>query len=814
MAVNESVYGSKSKWKTLFTQTGVPTDEQLLKGIFLDEQYPSGSSYDERSGYCLGNALWREDNDNSYSVADPNNPNLIEPSCTFVGIAGDSPYTKIKYISNQYTDYPIPDPQSIVDLGTDTFEVVNTFFTPTSFANFGNNKPSIEFFYEDNVGDSQSIPNYKQVMWSPDKVTGHVIGSTYTKYYAFDNGWNDRNNIGVVTQLPTHRLVWYPTITCCDNNGSNVGTYDMTTYLNTHKASKPRILSVQMKAVMDLRPDMTTGTLNRSTSVPLMGLGLNMVLHGEFDGYFVGRIGERTEISSEKPVVQLAVGSGRGVALGGYLTGVRGSYNSNIGTPTNNGKEFSVQSIIDCGVLEWNRWSGTGEGYVTQYLYCDVSEISNNDIIRSIRRAIACFGMFFADNENNARTKNLDDAGMFLGIIDNGIGYGDYSEGILNREQPQWDWKDMSESPYDPVNPQPQTPIPPSDPTTFNPVTLANGGLKRYVLDGANMASFGRELWNVIDTTNPDELIQNQTLSNFLTNNPLDCIVSIKRFPLADMSQGSAVNPMLGKVKIQNVLAYPFDASSTILSCGSLAVPRFFNDFRDYMVQYELILPFCGTLSLDAESITGKTIDIKYAIDYTTGTCTAWILTTTSDGAEIVIDSANGNCCIDIPMSGVQTATLTGQIYNANENLKTAKFNTIISGVTGVGDFVQNVREHNTSSLIKSGANLINDIHNIKKAEWNINHTEIPLKMIGASSGCNSFQIELTPRLTAYVPKTVVGFNYADYLHTVGASVCDSCTIGNYSGYVEVSNIDLLGFVATTTEKTMITNLLANGVYL
>ena len=455
-------------------------------------------------------------------------------------------------------------------------------------------------------------------------------------------------------------------------------------------------------------------------------------------------------------------------------------------------------------------------GARTKVMYCrQYSESLKNEIYTQL----AFLGLFFL-GDGNYNTVNLSgahisltDNNVYLGTIRNdGCTYGEYTHGAENANQKQYSWTTSNDAEYNPY--KPPNILPPSNPTTFNPVTLANGGLKRYVLDDSNMASFGEELWNIIDTTDPDALIQNQTLTNFLTNNPLDCIVSIKRFPLADMSQGTAVNPMLGKVKILNVLAYPFDASSTILSCGSLTIPRFFNDFRDYMVQYELILPFCGTLSLDAESVTGKTIDVKYAIDYTTGTCTAWVLTTTSDGKEIVIDSANGNCCIDIPMSGVQTATLTGQIYNANENLKTAKFNTIVSGVTGVGNFIQNVREHNTTSLINQGANLINDIHKIQKAEWNIDHTEIPLKMIGASSGCNSFQIELTPRLTAYVPKTVDGFNYTDYLHTVGASVCDSCTIGNYSGYVEISNVDLSGFNATATEKNIISNLLSGGVYL
>lgn len=451
----------------------------------------------------------------------------------------------------------------------------------------------------------------------------------------------------------------------------------------------------------------------------------------------------------------------------------------------------------------------------------------SDELLEEIRKQLAFYGCFFVCDNQNAETHwsiatitgntlKLTDNDMYLGTIENGYTFGNYTHGADNANGVQYGWDTTNDSTYDPQSTPPEPPetIPPSNPTTFNPVSLADGGLKRYVLDDTSMTNFGAELWNIIDTSNPDELIQNQTLTNFLTNNPLDCIVSIKRFPLADMRQGTATNPMLGKVKILNTVVYPFFTSSTILSCGTKKIPRFFNDFRDYLVQYELILPFCGTISLDSAAVTGNEIEIKYAIDYTTGTCTAWVLANTTDGKQVVIDSANGNCTIDIPLSGVQTATLTGQIYNANENLKTAKFNGIISGVTGAGAFIQDVKNRNVGGAIGTGAKIVNAVHDVKKMEWNIEHTEIPLKMVGASSGCNSFQIELVPRLTAYVPNVTSDYSESDYLHNVGAAVCDTTTIGNYSGYAEITNVDMSGFAATSTEKNMIATALAGGVYL
>mgnify|MGYP006992065163 CR=1 FL=1 len=441
---------------------------------------------------------------------------------------------------------------------------------------------------------------------------------------------------------------------------------------------------------------------------------------------------------------------------------------------------------------------------------CDVSAMTDNDITKGIRKQLASFGLFFVDSIADIN-EPLDSDKTFLGVLTDGVAYGDYTNGADNRNQPQWGWDTMEQNTYDPSNPPAQDRS--SDPVTFNPVSLADGGLKRYVLDDNAMSAFGVDLYRVIDTSNPDELIQNQTLTNFLTNNPLDAVVSVKRFPLLDMSQGALTNIMLGKVQMQTA-AKPFASTATILSCGSINIPAKFGNFLDFETQYELILPFCGTISLDPKIVTGKNVEVKYSIDYTTGTCTAWILTVTSDGIETVIDSANGNCTIDIPLSGVQTATLMGEIYNANENLKTAKFNAVVNGVSGIGEFAKDVKNRDVAGGTRTVANAVNSIHDIKKSEWNINNTQIPFKMIGASSGCNAFQIELTPRLNVYYPIVDSTYNAADYRHNVGSAVCDTTTIGDYSGYAEITNVDLSGFVATAEEKNMIANALMGGVYL
>lgn len=841
MAVNENYYGLKENWVTLGGsewQSQIPSDEQFKFANFLNNSELVANPTAIRKGAVLGNAIYKAYKTDS-AYYDPTFEatlmgKVFDESIEFAGMSGDyCPYSRIMYYSNR-REQEQGSIRELVNEGEELIDVWNYFYTsyiPTYSQGYGNLVRRWDDFYVAAPQSPSGTSGYEftAMRWLPSNPQDSPlqIGKPSSSYPYYYTDYATRNMLTFITQFPCRRTVLVPTVTCSDDalNPTNVKTYDLYTYLNEYKETRPIVWSIQVliytKAGVSDLPTTSDKRVSRQTMMMASNTPLSLPFRNG-SPYVQTMSAGGTIVNEDNPFMAPQI-----IPTGSNCTPIGGPINVGLGASGgtsslwelqggNGYNSFSVWAVINCGALEFNNWTSRiiGGGTVCR-CYCNAADYSKQEFREAVRHAVACFGMFFTDSTAYAETAQLDDDAMHLGVLVNGIGYGEYTSGEKNTEQPQFGWKTMQESDYDPSNPpSPPIVIPPSNPTTFNPVTLADGGLKRYVLDDSSMTNFGAELWNVINTSNPDELIQNQTLTNFLTNNPLDCIVSIKRFPLADMRQGDQTNPMLGKVKIRNVIVYPFSSSSTILSCGTKKIPRFFNDFRDYLVQYELILPFCGTISLDSAAVTGNEIEVKYAIDYTTGTCTAWVLANTTDGKQVVIDSANGNCTIDIPLSGVQTATLTGQIYNANENLKTAKFNGIISGVTGAGSFIQDVKNRNIGGAIGTGAKIVNAVHDVKKMEWNIDHTEIPLKMVGASSGCNSFQIELVPRLTAYVPNVTSDYSESDYLHNVGAAVCDTTTIGNYSGYAEITNVDMSGFPATSTEKNMIATALSGGVYL
>lgn len=811
--VNEQAYGSKDLWYSIpFGSAQFPAtttiEERNTLANFTDTM-PSSIDWH----LWLGRVIYEVEVNNNQILRELFYDTIFDKSICFVGQSGKSSYTSIRFFDNQGTNSNNPD---VRELPTQTYDVVNLAFNYGlgSMRDYGNGVRSWEVIGADIDKDpSGNALKFDAIRWNPLGWPG-IKG---TNYYYTDYG--NRYQTTFVTNMGVKRNVLVPYVKAgpTDTSDTNaIQTYDLATYLSTYKDAKPYVYSIGFETTVMYCESIEASSSNRRTLDSSYNLMLMEYIGSLNDFYYIGPGSEwKTAHYNNDLFVPQTLKSPH-MPLGGYIN--NGSHNAEV--PSKLGYESTLNSVevhavIDCNDIKWDTWinvgSSTAEGTCNKILVADARKYTEEEFREAVRHSLACFGMFFADSENVAQEGKLDDPQMHLGTIVNGIGYGDYTSGKDNKNQPQWTWTSMSDNEYDPSNP----PIPDrnSDPVTFNPVSLADGGLKRYVLDDNAMSAFGVDLYRIIDTSNPDELIQNQTLTNFLTNNPLDAVVSVKRFPLPDMSQGTSTNIMLGKVQMQTA-AKPFTGTSTILSCGSINIPAKFGNFLDYQTQYELILPFCGTISLDPKIVTGKNVEVKYSIDYTTGTCTAWILTVTSDGVETVIDSANGNCAIDIPLSGVQTATLTGQIYNANETLKTAKFNAVVNAVSGIGDFAKDVKSRDVAGGAKTVANIVNSIHDIKKTEWTINNTQIPFKMVGASSGCNSFAIEMIPRLNLYYPIVDSTYNADEYRHNVGAAVCDTTTIGDYSGYAEITNVDLSGFYATAEEKNMIANALMGGVYL
>lgn len=439
-----------------------------------------------------------------------------------------------------------------------------------------------------------------------------------------------------------------------------------------------------------------------------------------------------------------------------------------------------------------------------------------DDNIEWLRRGMAAYGLFFCDEIGTLAQAGKDparwiDDKMCLGTIDdNGHTNGDYTHGFDNTTQRQFTWKTTAENNYNPyLPPQPENEY--SNTTTFNSIGDIVTLTQRYVLNGTAVSHLGRELWSItadmIDDGGGGEdftELNDKILDTFLTNNPIDCIVSLQRFPLEIPKTANAVKIKLGKAETQ-VSAYQMEKTAyTYLFTGKPIAPKFGDSFLDYepYTKMELYIPFCGTVQLNPADIIDRQLNVQLVVDFCTGTCTGFVM---SD--DLVIETVNGNIAIDIPVTGMQSATVASQLNNAIA-AKTSAQKTIFNSQVGV---------ITPAGFVKFALNPLSFKENIdqakiseQRADYELRHQNAALHIIGSASPAGGWAIDLNCRLIIYYPSGEVirtakppewnDTALARYGRTTGFACCIENSIGSMSsGLVVGINPDLNGMVTEST---------------
>lgn len=327
---------------------------------------------------------------------------------------------------------------------------------------------------------------------------------------------------------------------------------------------------------------------------------------------------------------------------------------------------------------------------------CDVANMSDDDITKGIRKQLASFGLFFVDDIDDISLA-LDDGKTFLGILENGVGYGKYSHGADNRNQPQWNWDTMEENSYDPENPP--SPIMPD-----NWSDDANNPYSKLRLDLVNNWYILSELWlkTVFEKMTGIDLV---TMDKNLTYglNPIDCIVQAKRIycnyndisdyittqQVTDISFGRlslniADSPSNNLVKTNSVMPV------TYVSVKSYPIgePEDYRDFRSYMpfTTCAFYDAFCGIVEIDPAKILNKYITIYQTVDALSGDkITSLFASENPNNIGERVATLTGNCSEEIPINGLQAADYIRNKYLLSKQEDIALWNTVSRSAMGAG---------------------------------------------------------------------------------------------------------------------------------
>lgn len=325
--------------------------------------------------------------------------------------------------------------------------------------------------------------------------------------------------------------------------------------------------------------------------------------------------------------------------------------------------------------------------------------------------------------------------------------------------------------------------------------------------------------------------------ADFKGTNPQQYIVSVQKYPYDIPYQGTSGTIYIGRNSTSlsgyklfadwgGVSVLPINAICTE-DFGTIQIPRYYDDFRDYLSKIILFLPFIGTAELDPRLYIGHSVGLIYTIDYNTGSVCAEIK---RDG--LTMETKTATISITIPfmaadmgsyqnalaqldyskeltkIKGVQTALTTGfQIGSA----ALGAYNS--GGVPGLGQL---------SAIAAGGAQLAANGTTLDYIDYQIEHTAPSVGTISTASAANAFFMDARARILIIRPSMLAGYDPAEYSHTVGNACCRTGRLADFSGYTlaaaaVLNSVTTKGSsprAANEQELQALRRALLNGVYL
>ena len=866
--INESVYGAKENWY-------VP-EEHVEFGTrqYADVYYYNKIAADDKLKIKIANYNTLESpvttmqsqmdgqyTSESYLIKNSWKPTdfTMDNSIVQFGIGPQSGLSNQEwwYVDRAYGASNPSETDPPVLKNTDTYDVTNMCLATRS------NYAPYEFY---SAGRGSLLGGYDNNWMYWQRISRQIFGTInsmfnvdYSTTWGYETGYV---NTKLVTQIPIKNLKLTPVIYAYDSALDNYKKFTSISGYLAEKSSYPYLFCIKAKfqyrsgyqndTDYDYNFDCYPWFFNPSSFLK----GYEATFDGQDivygDVYYPNRGDKET---------------GEGITVAGrpgYAHGPNGSMLGN---------EIYWYGHYDSSTT-WNYTIGQG-GRVLQtpdfkfvlenknLFYCDASSMTDDQITEGIRKQLASFGMFFVDGESDLNLA-LDDDKTFLGILKNGVGYGDYSHGKKNREQPQWNWDSMSENDYTPSS-EPDIPDDSTEDTKNKTVLPSRGMLMpftgSYVFDYLPLTGVinactnhyidmqdAIEDWNL----NKEEFEDSLDFESYLWRqwgrqaNPVDCLQNITYYPFdirpymtglistSVIQVGSFVKDYAGTGITGSKVGASTTAGSIWCGAGENSGMKFpitnANDFRSYApyVSATLYLPFCGSIELDPQVFVGHTIKVNYLVDWRTGVCLALVYRD-----NLVVEAVSGQMGNKVNLQMLDGTTWASQLANASVQESNAHFNRATNFFATVGGLVKIaagtaliVGSQGTGAAFGGGSLIASGIGSVangfikgnqidvaeNKAAYDIGTTPIPTRQISTASPAVNASNEMRVRLVVFKSDEESSSNYA---HTVGHACLKYGTLKNLkcTGYTVCQTIDTAGITATEAEKEKIRSLLMGGVY-
>lgn len=364
---------------------------------------------------------------------------------------------------------------------------------------------------------------------------------------------------------------------------------------------------------------------------------------------------------------------------------------------------------------------------------------------------------------------------------------------------------------------------------------------KYYALDADNVSKLYEALLKTLSSVPTGEM-EDYLLSHFASSSPIGLLNNLKWLPLdfVSLAFDTSTAPttiFVGGLPLSdndsnNVVGYKARSAtefSFTYTIGTFNLFRHFGDFRDFepYTGVDVYIPFCTPISVKPSMCMGHDIVVQISIDIITGNITGRLRLDSVQG--IIIGTTSGNCAIDLPISGVDTATYNNAMYQAVQNAKSADRGlaaayigavtggaSTIAGTAGATDkkpLSPAAAVSGVDTAVNSTFGTVNAWQNKINADYQLSHVPVPYHNISAVNSALAILQPLRTYVIISRPVMLPGYNDR-YGHTTGYATIYNGTLDGLSGLTVCASVDLSGIPATGEEKEMISAALKSGVYL
>lgn len=486
---------------------------------------------------------------------------------------------------------------------------------------------------------------------------------------------------------------------------------------------------------------------------------------------------------------------------------------------------------------------------------------TNDEIYDDIAHIVAHMGCFFTFDRDKINADN-DDYDVFLGLLSDGISTGNYTRGEDNRNSEQFTWGSPTDAGFDPASIADSLIID-NDGSKLQVPLFASFSGYYYIMGGARF----QEVWKYINDNFHNEYEELQNRIDFwktkYDDDPMSDDVTIAQKAvewakeridcLQGVTKGIGQDP---NTAIKSILCFPFDLTPYIatetgyfkwgyntvqglpdntfnrvtgstsqfwVSGGSLDTTlgtgtyvgktRSFLDYAPYTTS-QLYIPYCGCVNIDPDIYVGKTLNVRYLVDWITGACTALVYANSD-----IIDQISGQMAVTVSLSNLDTVNYMNSVFQGNQSFKLAKSG-LVNSIGGAFSALGGQEPSSFGAMISAASSIANAEVSLEQANYDLATVPVNFKQIMQGSSFISTGLDQRVRLYVYRPIKLDGSDikyntsWGSYGHTTGHACIINSTISDarISGYC-VANIDTSGIAATATEKDMIKSLLASGVY-